>query len=228
MSLRNLNDSIKYLLLLQIHRYNTCKEHAVNHWSDTRQVAYSLIMFQHHWIKTCYAFAWMFYCMELPLWKIIPVLVSGMQTWQTARMWTQGKNKISWSLVTLGKCSHEMLRLRFGDTNKNGSVCVWERGEESDCLSSPTVCKIFWEKHTERRRLSGPVGRPIHTHTHACIVSIGGSVSICVCENPPTPPPGVPANLVLRRELLHVGAETPEARQEVVDHHLLGNDCTGS
>lgn len=32
---------------------------------------------------------------------------------------------------------------------------------------------------------------------------------------------------MLGRELLHVGVKTPEARQEVVDHHLLGNDCGG-
>lgn len=31
--------------------------------------------------------------------------------------------------------------------------------------------------------------------------------------------------LMLGRELLHVGVKTSEARQEVVDHHLLGNDC---
>lgn len=34
-------------------------------------------------------------------------------------------------------------------------------------------------------------------------------------------------DLVLRWKLLHVSVETPEARQEVVDHHLLRNDCTG-
>lgn len=33
--------------------------------------------------------------------------------------------------------------------------------------------------------------------------------------------------LMLGRELLHVHVKTPEARQEVVDHHLLGNDCGG-
>lgn len=35
-------------------------------------------------------------------------------------------------------------------------------------------------------------------------------------------------DLVLRWKLLHVSVETPEAWQEVVDHHLLRNDCTGS
>lgn len=35
---------------------------------------------------------------------------------------------------------------------------------------------------------------------------------------------GASPDLVLGGELLHVGAETPEARQEVVDHHLLRND----
>lgn len=37
--------------------------------------------------------------------------------------------------------------------------------------------------------------------------------------------PRVAFYLMLGRELLHVGVKTPEARQEVVDHHLLGNDC---
>lgn len=32
---------------------------------------------------------------------------------------------------------------------------------------------------------------------------------------------------MLGRELLHVGAQTPEARQEMVDHHLLGNEAAG-
>lgn len=36
---------------------------------------------------------------------------------------------------------------------------------------------------------------------------------------------GPSTDLVLWGELLHVGPETPEARQEVVDHHLLRYDC---
>lgn len=35
-------------------------------------------------------------------------------------------------------------------------------------------------------------------------------------------------DLMLGGQLLHVGVKTPEARQEVIDHHLLGNDCRGS
>lgn len=40
---------------------------------------------------------------------------------------------------------------------------------------------------------------------------------VCVCAFP---------DLVLWRQLFHVGMETSEARQEMVDHHLLRNDCT--
>lgn len=32
---------------------------------------------------------------------------------------------------------------------------------------------------------------------------------------------------MLWRELLHVSTQTPEARQEMVDHHLLGNEAAG-
>lgn len=35
-------------------------------------------------------------------------------------------------------------------------------------------------------------------------------------------------DLMLWRELLHVSTQTPETRQEMVDHHLLGNDWTES
>lgn len=52
-----------------------------------------------------------------------------------------------------------------------------------------------------------------------------GRSAVSTSSLPPAPPPTF--YLMLGRELLHVDVKTPEARQEVVDHHLLGNDCGG-
>lgn len=52
-------------------------------------------------------------------------------------------------------------------------------------------------------------------------------VEVSVSEYMREIPASVSPDLVLGRELLHVCAETSEARQEVVDHHLLRNDCRG-
>lgn len=123
----------------------------------------------------------------------------------------------------------------------NTEVCVWVCLRKRWRVRLSAFTDIVWDALgvTDRKR---ETVWPSHCVTMrpdtVCMheLEVLESASEYVNENPPTQHPCawllthvcVSPDLVLRGELLHVSAETPEARQEVVDHHLLRNDCTGS
>lgn len=126
---------------------------------------------------------------------------------------------VSWSLVTPGKRSHEMGRMKFWHTNMV-EVCVWVclRKRWRARLSIFTNALLDPQRETVR-----PTSAWVYRRDNIC-VRMSESVKhagewMHACVSP---------DLMLRGQLLHVSVKTPEARQEVIDHHLLRNDCTGS
>lgn len=112
-------------------------------------------------------------------------------------------------------------------------MCVYEKE-----VKSQTVClSRYCVRSRGSKRQNGRDGGQseveyddgtLHSRRHVCIFSVAVSISLCVIPAVYVRVRACVADLVLWRELLHVGAETPETREEVVDHHLLRNDCTGN
>lgn len=114
-----------------------------------------------------------------------------------------------------------------------GRADVYAGKEKSAAHSSPWENAHMKMVHTNKnvsprekshQNHSPSVGENTDEVLNTCVRCDWKSHCLNMCTKPPPFPPGAPLDLVLRRELLHVGAETPESRQEVVDHHLLRND----
>lgn len=135
---------------------------------------------------------------------------------------------VSWSLVTTGKRSHEMGRVKFWHTNKYGggvrmSVSEKEVKSQTVYLYQCSARSPGSNRLKKKRETVQPTGARVYRRDNIC-VRVSESVKHAgewthACVSP---------DLMLRGQLLHVSVKTPEARQEVIDHHLLRNDCTGS
>ncbi len=147
----------------------------------------------------------MFKCLKVPLREIIPVF------WFVG--WQSGCEESQLILSHFGKM------LTWNESCERqiymAEMCVWVSLKErwgvrlshfTDTLRDPRGRNRWKERDRACGRAAIRMRLKKSEWTHVC----------------------VPADLVLRGELLHVSSETSEARQEVVHHYLLRNDCTGS
>lgn len=173
-----------------------------------------------------------FNALKVPVWKIIPVLESGKQTSQKQRMCTEEKNQL---ILSQPQENAHMKWIAWDSETqiKMAEVCIWVCLRKRWRVRLSVFTDIMWDplRKTDRKRETvQPISAWVcgRETKYARALWVLESVSEYVYGIPPPLHAGVFPDLVLRRELLHVGAKTPEARQEVVDHHLLRNDCTGS